>query len=62
VTNKKIESQFEDASAAIQKHIAALKAIFPEAFVAPSEDFNGHEGGMWTKTTCLPSQTIPGPT
>jgi hypothetical protein len=43
-----IESQYPDADESIQKHIVALKAIFPEAFVAPTEEFDGHKGGMWT--------------
>ena len=35
-------------TAKVKKHIKALKALFPSAFLKPSEDFDGTNGGIWT--------------
>ncbi len=32
----------------MEKHIDALRELFPNSFVRDSVEFDGHEGGMWT--------------
>lgn len=32
----------------VKKHIDALHTLFPCCFVAPSEEFDGRQGGLWT--------------
>ena len=35
-------------NAKIKRHVAALKELFPHSHIAPSEEFNGEGGGIWT--------------